>query len=157
MDRRAFITIAKTMVVASLLVILMGCAGRPDPRTLRPPSESNVPMLLWQESERAFRAYVALPLHRAWAWKSDGPYFLAQGQSSNEFAGLDAMRQCQQEQIRTTSGTCSLFLLGDEPQWIFHPVTGRPITPLVAESDETMRTRLLGCGLVALATGCPRP
>jgi hypothetical protein len=147
---------AKTMVVASLFVILMGCAARPDPRALRPPSVSNVPMLSAQEADRALRAYAALPPHRAWVWKSDGPYFIAQGHSSSEAAGLDAMRECQREQVQTTSGTCSLFLLDDEPQWLFHPVNGRPVTPLVADSDEAMRNRLLaGCGLIGLAPGLP--
>src|SRR5262245_27691315 len=133
--------------VSLLLIglIFSGCAATsaPDSRAARPPGGDKGPMLPAEAANRELARYFTLPRHRAWAWNSAGPYFIAHSFASQELAGQGAMRLCQADQIRTTRGTCSLFLLDDDPQWLFHPVTGRPIDPLVASADEPTRTSLI--------------
>ena len=109
---------------------------------MRPPGGFSLPMFSADDAERALDRYFAFPPHRAWAWNSAGRYFIAHSQTSRDAAGAAAMRLCQRDQVATSRGTCSLFLLGDDPQWLFHPVTGRPIDRVVAEADETTRSRL---------------
>jgi hypothetical protein len=136
MNERRRSIVAAGVLASAWLLLLAGCATGPDPRAARPPGGLKIPMLSAEAATEAFATYFALPLHRAWAWNSAGPYFVAHGHPSRELAGLDAMGQCQADQIATTRGTCSLFLLDDDPQWLFHPVTGRPIDPLVARADD---------------------
>ncbi len=109
---------------------------------MRPPGGLALPMFSADDAERALDQYFAFPRHRAWAWNSAGPYFIAHSQTSRESAGAAAMGRCQRDQAANTRGTCSLFLLDDDLQWLFHPVTGRPIDRVVAEADETTRSRL---------------